>query len=79
MAESIMLFAAVAGVLVLRRRARNIDPISLGYRTHVLNPIIYCVVSAVVVVRSVVRHPGQGVVIFIFNSVGLGVYRFKKW
>jgi hypothetical protein len=78
MAESVTLFAAVAGVLVLRSRARAIDPGSSNNRTCALHALTYCAVIAVVVGRSAVKHPVQGVVIIIFNGVGIGVYQ-SRW
>jgi hypothetical protein len=81
MAEYVMCFAAVAGVLVLRVRSRSIEP-GPGppiYRTFILNPVLYCVLSVFVVARSAVKHPVQGLVIFVFNGIGVAVYKSRWW
>jgi hypothetical protein len=77
MAESVTLFAAVAGVLVLRSRA-HVDTDPPTHRTWALNPIIYCTVIAAVFVRSAVKHPIEGIVIVIFNLIGTGVYKLRS-
>jgi hypothetical protein len=76
MAESVTLFVAVAGVLVLRERA-DVESSITTHRTWIINPLTYCTVIAAVFVRSAVKHPIEGVLIVIFNLVGMGVYRVR--
>lgn len=76
MAESVTLFTAVAGVLVLRSRV-HVNQSTRVHRTCIINPISYCVIIAAVFVRSAVRHPVEGVAIFVFNLVGTGVYKLR--
>ncbi|KAI9768621.1 MAG: hypothetical protein M1840_004818 [Geoglossum simile] len=88
MAEYVMLFSAVAGILVLRYRSRfagsscnpsPIDPIPLiHHRTYIINPLIYCIVSAFVIIRSAAKHPLMVIAIVVFYGVGLGVYRSRN-
>jgi hypothetical protein len=88
MAEYAILFSAVAGILVLRYRTRfaksSCDASSVDsgplihHRTYIINPLVYCTVSAFVVVRSAAKHPFMVIVIVIFYGVGLGVYRLRR-
>ena|SRR5579862_10051425 len=88
MAEHAMLFSAVAGILVLRYRARfaksswnasSAEPAPLTHhRTYIINPLVYCTVSAFVVLRSAAKHSFMVIAIVIFYGVGLGVYRSRR-
>jgi hypothetical protein len=78
MAESVVTFAAVAGVLVLRARG-HVETGTRIHRTWIINPLIYCAVIAFVFVRSAVKHPVEGIVIVIFNLAGMVVYRLRLW
>lgn len=76
MAESLTLFAAVAGVLVLRLRPHSTNEGLSNYpRMRIFNSIIYCTVIAVVIVQSAIEHPVQEVIIIAFHCVGMVVYK----
>jgi hypothetical protein len=82
MAEHIICFGAVAGVLVLRARLRPghhaIDSGLPVHRTFILNPIIYCAISAFVVVNSAVKHAEHGILIALFTLLGVAVYKSSR-
>jgi hypothetical protein len=83
MAEHIICFAAVAGVLVLRARSRfghnAIDSGLQAHRTFILNPVIYCSISAFVVMNSATKHPEEGMLIILLNVLGIAVYKSGWW
>lgn len=81
MAEAIILSATVAGVVVLRFRSHldAHDARPSFYHTLITNPLIFCVVSAAIVVRSTIEHPIQGSIIATFYVCGYTAYKWRSW
>ena len=57
---------------MLRFRGKAVDE---RYKTWTLNPVIFCVFSASIIMRGVITDPLQGLAIFILAVVGSGVFR----
>ncbi|KAF8866377.1 amino acid transporter [Acephala macrosclerotiorum] len=72
-AEYIFLFLAILGLFILRRRPEIGEPIP---RTWNINPIVFCVCSAFIVLRGVITDPLQGLALLVFNLAGLGLRRY---
>ena len=81
MAEYIIYFATVLGVLVLRHSSSPGMPKTAlaHYSTSIFNPLIFCSVSILVVARSAIAHPMQIVAIFAFFGCGYLIYRSHWW
>lgn len=76
MTEYLFYFITVLGVLVLRRQS---TPASVGYRTSILNPLLFCFVSAMIVARNAISQLTQVVLIAIFFALGATIYRMSWW
>lgn len=77
--EYIFFFASVIGLLLLRRRdALRTSPVT--YRTWTGNPIIFSVVSVLLILRTVISEPIIGVAIVCAGAVGLAQFwwRFRR-
>ncbi|KAE8452143.1 hypothetical protein EG329_001610 [Mollisiaceae sp. DMI_Dod_QoI] len=72
-AEYIFLFFAILGLFILRRKPEIGEPIP---RTWNINPIVFCVCSAFIVLRGVITDPLQGLALLVFNLLGLGLRTF---
>ncbi|ORY17794.1 large neutral amino acids transporter small subunit 1 [Clohesyomyces aquaticus] len=72
-AEYFFWFFAVLGVFVLRRRP-NPERESPTYRTWAGNPIIFAVVSGMLILRGVLSDPLQGLMIFGVGTTGLVIF-----
>jgi len=74
-ADYLFFFIAVLGIYKIRRADAN-----AGYTTWTLNPVIFCIVSGLIVLRGIVSNPVQGTVIVGFAAAGLLVFtwRFRK-
>src|SRR5215471_3430577 len=81
MAEYLIYFATVSGVLVLRRHSRHFTVVGAAppYRTSLINPVLFCFASAVIVARSAIAHVMQIVVIVLFFGCGTTIYRLSWW
>jgi hypothetical protein len=81
MVEYVVYLTTVSGVLVLRFRSRSADkePHSGLYRTSIFNPLIFCCVSALLVIRSAIAHMLQAlIIILLFGTISL-VYQSRWW
>ncbi len=75
LAEYVFFLMSVVGLLVLRRRD---DPRATPrYSTWVGNPVIFSIVSGLLVLRGVLTDPLQGLAIVLVGSLGLGVFYLK--
>jgi predicted tellurium resistance membrane protein TerC len=81
MTEYIFYFATVLGVLVLRRRSRLFSVVGAApaYHTSLVNPLLFCFASAIMVAQSAIAHVMQIVVVFLFFSCGATIYRLSWW
>lgn len=76
MIEYSFFLASIVGLLLLRR----LDAVRLGpapYRTWTGNPLIFGVVSALLVLRAVITDPTMGLSVVGAGAAGLGVYWLK--
>lgn len=81
MVEYVVYFTTVSGLLLLRFRSRFADkepPIGL-YHTSIFNPLIFCCVTALVVIRSAVAHVLQALIIIALFGVFSLVYQSRWW
>ncbi len=66
------------GLLVLRHRdGTGPDSPPTSYRTWIGNPIIFAVVSSLLLARGVVSEPMQGAALAAVALVGLAVFYLK--
>lgn len=72
-AEYVFLLFAVLGLFILRQQPELREPVP---RTWTINPIIFCVCSAFIVLRGVITDPFQGLALLVFNLGGLGLRRY---
>jgi len=81
MVEYVVYLVAVSGVLLIRFRPRPADkePGSGIYRTPIFNPIIFCSVTALIVLRSAVAHVLQALLIILIFGTGSIIYRSSWW
>ncbi|KAI9769479.1 MAG: Y+L amino acid transporter [Geoglossum simile] len=56
----------------------DFNPPATVYRTHTLNPVVFCVLSAFLVVRGVLVEPKQGAAVVVMLGVGWGVWLWKE-
>lgn len=68
-------FLAVLGVFILRRQG---NPSDSGFRTWTANPIIFCILSAFLVVRGIITDPIQGLVLIVLTIIGIFVGKFSR-
>ena len=81
MTEYSIYLVTVWGLLKLRFSTRSVhtrlEPVH--YRTHILNPLIFCCVSVLIIIQSAISHIVQGLIIILFFA-GVGViYRSDCW
>jgi hypothetical protein len=81
MVEYIIYLTTVSGLLLLRLRARspNMEPASRVYLTPIFNPIIFCCVAALIVLRSAIAHLVQALVILFLFGASTLLYRSRWW
>ena len=79
--EYTLCFLTMAGLLRVRARKNPLEPEHPGpiYRVHILNPLIFCVVSGFIVVRSAYNHLIQALFIFGFYLCGIFLYKSTWW
>ncbi len=78
LAEYLCFLLCVVGLLLLRRReARDGGPPASHYRTWIGHPVIFTVVSSLLILRGVVNEPLQGAAIAVLALLGLGVFWLK--
>ncbi len=76
LAEYVFFLMSVVGLLILRRR--DVDPRATPrYSTWVGNPVIFSIVSGLLVLRGVLTDPLQGLAIVLVGSLGLGMFYLK--
>ena len=69
------LFLTVLGGLLLRFREPNL---ARPYKPLILSPIIFCVISFVLVLRGMIFAPAQGIVLAILLGTGSLVHLYKS-
>jgi len=81
MTEYLFYFATVFGVLLLRRHSRHFAIVGAApaYHTSLVNPLLFCFASAIIVARSAIAHVMQIVVIVLFFGCGTTIYRLSWW
>ena len=81
MIEYVVYLATVSGLLLLRFRPRPADKDPLGgvYKTSLFNPVVFCCVATLMVVRSAVAHVIQAFIIVLVLGTGSLVYRSRWW
>jgi len=81
MVEYVVYLATISGCLLFRFRSRSEDkePRDEFYRTPIFNPLIFCCVSALIVIRSAIAHVLQALIIILFFGIGSLIYRSKWW
>jgi hypothetical protein len=77
MAEYTFFFASVVGLLILRQREGSF-PASVSYRTSTANPVIFAVVSGLLVLRVLISQPSQGLAIVFVGSIGLAIFYLRS-
>ncbi|KAH8891292.1 large neutral amino acids transporter small subunit 1 [Thozetella sp. PMI_491] len=80
LAEYVFFLMSVVGLLVLRSRddLRVTPAPSSRYTTWTGNPIIFSVVSALLILRGIINDPWQGIAIVLVGTVGIAVFYFKS-
>ena len=66
--------ASVLGIFKLRRKDTGLR---YNYRTSVVNPVIFCSFSGLVILRGVITDPFQAVAIGLLVAVGLVIFKWK--
>lgn len=80
MIEYVVYLANVSGLLLLRFRPRPEDKDGAGiYRTPIFNPIVFCSIATLMVVRSAITHPVHALIIVLILGTGSLVYRSGWW
>jgi hypothetical protein len=81
MVEYTIFFATTSGVLVLRFRNPATDNVlHKGVAlTPIYNPIAFCCVAGLIVIRSAIAHMLPGFIIILLFGTGALVYRFNWW
>jgi hypothetical protein len=81
MTEYLFYFGTVFGVLILRRSSRLFAVVGAApaYHTSLISPLLFCLASAIIVVRSAIAHVMQMVVIVLFFGCGTTVYKLSWW
>ena len=74
--EYIFFFLSVMGLLLLRQRDA-LRPSPVTHRTWLGNPIIFGVVSLLLILRTVISEPIIGVAIICAGTVGIAQFWFK--
>ncbi|KAI0129942.1 large neutral amino acids transporter small subunit 1 [Xylariales sp. AK1849] len=74
-AEYFFFLMSVLGILVLREAEKNKanGPVS-KYNTWIGNPIIFAVVSSLLILRGIITEPFQGLAILLVGLLGLAVF-----
>ncbi|KUJ16670.1 amino acid transporter [Mollisia scopiformis] len=80
MIEYVVYLTTVSGLLFLRFR-RPLDANTLGqmYLTPIINPIVFCSVASLMVIRSAIAHMIQALIILLILGAGILVYRSRWW
>ena len=77
--EYTFFFLATAGVFNIRRTSPpKAQASERTYRTWSGNPIIFCSLSAVIVIKGMVQDPLQAVLVILAFLAGLGLWRVRK-
>jgi hypothetical protein len=81
MTELSVFVATVGGVFVLRSRSADPDkgPASGHYQTSIINPVIFCGIGTLIVIRSAIVHIFQALIIAVFFGAGSIIYRSTWW
>jgi len=78
LAEYLQFFLSVVGLLLLRRL--DLDPTAPSAfkgRTWTGNPVIFSVVSGLLLVRGLINEPLQGLAVTLVALTGVGVFSLK--
>ena len=81
MTEYTIYFATVCGLLKVRfgSRSRQLDLSDDSYRTHVLNPLAFCGLSAFITLQNAMYHWLTALVICCFLASGTAMYKSLWW
>jgi hypothetical protein len=81
MTELSVFVATVGGIFVLRSRPADPDkgPASGHYQTSIINPVIFCGIGTLIVIRSAIVHIFQALIIIVFFVTGSIIYRSIWW
>jgi len=81
MIEYIIFLTTVLGIFVIRHHSYFgvQQPSVQHYRTHTLNPIVFCGVSTLIIISSAIGHRTEVGTIILFLGVGAILYRTRWW
>ena len=81
MTEYTFYFATVCGLLKIRFESQRsrVGNGQSSYRTHVATPVLFCGVSAFIVIRSALSHWLVALTICCFLISGTALYRSLWW
>jgi hypothetical protein len=82
MIEYIVYLATISGLLVLRYREQssdNVSPSARMYRTPIVNPIIFCFIAALIILRSTIAHVLQALILVLAFGTSAIIYRSEWW
>ena len=72
--EYIFFLLAVCGLRRIRTSSSKVQ--DMVYRTYNFNPIMFCTVSAILILRGILQHVWQGVFIILLVSTERLSYRY---
>ncbi|OLN84951.1 Y+L amino acid transporter 2-like protein 1 [Colletotrichum chlorophyti] len=78
LAAYMIFFSSAVGLILLRRR--DIQPSTVKnaeYSTWLINPIIFSLISGLLVVRGVISDPGQGAAILLVAVFGVAFFSLR--
>jgi amino acid transporter len=82
MVEYIVYLTTISGLLLLRYREHYSDNVSPGvriYLTPIFNPVIFCSIAALIVLRSTIAHLPQALMIVLLFGTSAVVYQSRWW
>jgi hypothetical protein len=81
MVEYVVYLTTVFGVLLLRFRPLSADkePHNQLYLTPIFNPVVFCCVATLIVIRSAIAHVPQALIIILIFGTGSLVCRSSWW